>query len=310
MLRASRRKQKTMGLSASRTALSHRGLDISNFSSTYEDVFGDYSTVAQTDAPTNIAIPPVKDVLAAKSSSASALKQAFDSDDHSTASTNQNLVFSATASNVSCKSHAAWHPSLSNTSQSTTIPDQASLTPSISLEDFAGENPLRDFNYRELLDDPLSSFLGENSDKNTLPADLGISPSDPLSDALDISPSYPYKTGPLNPWVQTWPVQDLDDKSWSDIISSKALSRPEWTTVEHLLRLYFQYLNPLLPVLKERDLYYLIHPDTQNDGVQTKPISLALFNAIMFAASSVSPLFSVSFTQILTHYSSCLKKMH
>jgi hypothetical protein len=150
------------------------------------------------------------------------------------------------------------------------------------------------------LNDSLSSFLGENSDKNALPADLGISLSEPLSDALDVSPSCPNEKGPIHPWVQTWPIQDLDDKSWSDIVSNKALSRPEWTIIEHLLRLYFQHLNPLLPVVKEQDLYYLIHPDTQNDGVLTKPISLALFNAIMFAASSVSPSPPIYRTQILT----------
>jgi hypothetical protein len=305
MLRASRRKQKTMSPPANTTSLNSGSLDTSSFPSIYEDVFGDYSTAAQTGIPTNIAMPSVKDVLAAKSSS---VAQVFDSDDHSPdhSSTNPNFVFSM--SNVSHRSHSAWHPSLL-TNQSPTTPNQGSTAPpSITLEDLASENSLRDCNYGELLEDPLSSFATKSSDKSTLTAQLGISPSNSLSDALNT-----YTTAPLHPWIQSWPTQDLDENTWSDIGSKKALSRPEWTTIEHLLRLYFQYLNPLLPVLKERDLYHLIHPDAhQNDVTSNKPISPALFNAIMFAASSVSPSLSTFCTQILTYcnVSSCLRKMH
>jgi len=257
--------------------LNSLGLNTGDFPSIYKGV----STVAQTDAPTNIA---------------PAVEQAFDSDDYSadyatttnTTSINPNLVFPTTVS--------TWHPSLLSTSQSqsSTTRSQASPTPpSLNLEDFARENSLHGCNYGELLDDHLSSLLSDSSDKGTRTAQLRISPSDSLSDALNTSPSPSpsdsYKTGPLYPWIQTWPTQDLGDKAWSDVVSKKALSRPEWTIVQHLLRLYFQYLNPLLSVLKERDLYCLIHPDAQNDGISTKPISLALFNAIMFAASSASP---------------------
>lgn len=279
---ASRRKQKTRSLSVDTTSLHSRGFDTGTFPSIYDGVFGDYSSiVVQTDTPTNIV---------------SAVEQAFDSDDHSTdpattnntrtASTNPHLGFPATVSN--------WNSSLLSTSQSqsSTTRNQASPTPpSFSLEDFAGENSLHDCNYGELLDDHLNSLLSDDSEKSTRIAQLRTSPSDSLSDALNASssPSDSYKTSTLFPWIQTWPTQDLGDKAWSDVVSKKALSRPEWTTVQHLLRLYFQYLNPLLPVLKERDLYSLIHPETQNDGgTSTKAISLALFNAIMFAASSVS----------------------
>lgn len=279
------------GPPATRTPSNPRALDTGNFQSAYEGIFGDYNSVPQSNAPRNIPISATRDVLPTKSGSSSGVKQPFDLASHST---NQNLVASATVSNVSYKSRATWNPSPPNlgTSQSTTSADQASLgPPSMDLEDFAGEDQLRDFNnYGELSEDALSSFLSDNPDKTNLPTDLGINPSDQLPDALEIYPSFPYRPGPLYPWVQTWPVHELDDQGWSDIASTKALSRPEWTTVEHLLRLYFQYLNPLLPVLKERDIYYLIHPEAQSDGVPPKPISLALFNALMFAASSVSSL--------------------
>jgi hypothetical protein len=309
MSRAIRRKRQTTALPTTRKPSNPSGLDTTSFQNTYQGVFGDYNSVTRNDAPPDIPINPAKDVLAAKSSSDSGVKQAFDLAGQSPASTNRDVMFSATVSNASYKSRATWYPTLSSlgTSQTETSPEQSSLTPpSMNLDDFANENPLSDFNnYGELSDDPLSSFLEDNPDKNNLQTDLGIGPSDLFPDALEIFPSYPYKTGPLYSWVRTWPVRELDDQTWSDIGSTRALSRPEWATVEHLLRLYFQYLNPLFPVLKERDIYYLIHPEAQSDGVQPKPISLALFNAIMFAASSVSSSISIAGTNNNSHITVC-----
>lgn len=275
----SRRKQKTRGLSADTTSLNSRSFDTDNFPSIYDNVFEDYSSIiTQPEAPINIV---------------SAVEQVFDSGDHSAdpATTNAtfrnpNLAFPATVS--------TW-PSLSTStsqSQGSATRNQASPTPPpLSLEDFAGENALPGCSYGELLEDHLSSLLSDNSDKSTRNAQLQISPSDSISNALNTSPSPSdtYKTTTPYPWIQAWPTQDLGEKAWSDVVSKKALARPEWIIAQKLLRLYFQYLNPLLPVLKERDLYCLIHPDTQNDSNSAKPISLALFNAIMFAASSVSP---------------------
>ncbi len=57
--------------------------------------------------------------------------------------------------------------------------------------------------------------------------------------------------------------------------------------VESLLRDYFQFVNPLFPVVSEWDVYHLTHPQQLQARECPAKMSLALFNAIMFAASAV-----------------------
>jgi hypothetical protein len=57
------------------------------------------------------------------------------------------------------------------------------------------------------------------------------------------------------------------------------------------MRLYFQLLHPALPLLSERHFHDLINPNRQINGAPSQKISLALLNAIMYAASGVRLLF-------------------
>jgi hypothetical protein len=199
---------------------------------------------------------------------------------------------------ISHKSQDSSYPTLSSSraTRNLNTPDQTSATsPSINLNEFDIENLFNDMNdFGAPIEYPLSSFQFEDPDDYNLHAGLAISLHGSFPKSMEPFPSYPFVLGPAYPWIETWPVQDLDEQTWSEVASAKALSRPESKTVERLLCLYFQYLNPHLPVINERDIYYLFHPEFEMDSVRPKPISLALFNAIMFTASSVSCQFILS----------------
>ena len=92
-----------------------------------------------------------------------------------------------------------------------------------------------------------------------------------------------YGCASLLPWVAEWCGQP---------ISQPPPPKPTCTSltpkvVESLLRDYFQYVNPMFPVVSEREVYHLTHPEELQAGDEITPMSLALFNAIMFAASAV-----------------------
>jgi hypothetical protein len=85
------------------------------------------------------------------------------------------------------------------------------------------------------------------------------------------------------PWVANWTRRHSDESAPSKVMDT-ALA-PE--TVESLLRDYFQFVNPSFPVVSEWDVYRLTHPEENHGGERVLPMSLALFTAIMFAASAV-----------------------
>ncbi len=85
------------------------------------------------------------------------------------------------------------------------------------------------------------------------------------------------------PWVANWGGRHVG-KSPTSTFTETLL---EQKTVDSLLRDYFQFVNPTFPVVSERDAYCLTHPDEIHEGERVPPMSLALFNAIIFAASAV-----------------------
>ena len=89
-------------------------------------------------------------------------------------------------------------------------------------------------------------------------------------------------TSPM-PWVANWTGRHFDESATSKFVDT--LLAPE--TVDSLLRDYFQFVNPTFPVVSEWDVYRLTHPEEIHGGERVPPMSLVLFNAIMFAASAV-----------------------
>ncbi|KAL4804325.1 hypothetical protein BDV18DRAFT_142954 [Aspergillus unguis] len=89
-------------------------------------------------------------------------------------------------------------------------------------------------------------------------------------------------------WVAAWCTSHLDKTTVARIASSGALSAPSEETLNVFLRYYFQFKQALLPVLSEWELYCLLHDHPVDEGEPAQPISLALFNAILFSASSLA----------------------
>jgi hypothetical protein len=85
------------------------------------------------------------------------------------------------------------------------------------------------------------------------------------------------------PWVANWGGQTLSQpappKTMYTLLAPKV--------IESLLRDYFQFVNPTFPVVSEWDVYHLTHPEEIQARESIPLMSLALFNAIMFAASAV-----------------------
>ena len=98
-------------------------------------------------------------------------------------------------------------------------------------------------------------------------------------------------TSPM-PWLRSWGAQHLDGQRWAQIVAAEAFSLPKPQTLKKLIRSYFVFFQPCFPFLKERDFHLLIQPDAEHEDIEKpEPISLALFNAMMFIASAVRILF-------------------
>lgn len=85
------------------------------------------------------------------------------------------------------------------------------------------------------------------------------------------------------PWVASWWGPELDELATLKSVDNSLT--PE--TANSLLRDFFQYVNPTFPVVSEWDVYLLTHPEEIQAGERIPPMSLALFNAIMFAGCAV-----------------------
>ena len=103
----------------------------------------------------------------------------------------------------------------------------------------------------------------------------GRSPTDLLPIHEEISPEYhlPSYIIPLRP--------DLDPGVLCLLRQKKALSLPRHTVRGELLRVYICYVHPFLPLL---DLGYFL--DAVEGKNESKKVSLILFQAVMFAATS------------------------
>ena len=111
--------------------------------------------------------------------------------------------------------------------------------------------------------------------------------SQPQSSEISIKRSNDCGCAPPLPWIANWCVHHLDQPVPSKIMDTEALSSLAPETVESLLRDYFQFVNPSFPVVSEWDVYRLNHPEELDERERVPPMSLALFNAVMFAASAV-----------------------
>ncbi|KAK5056230.1 hypothetical protein LTR84_012783 [Exophiala bonariae] len=160
------------------------------------------------------------------------------------------------------------------------------------------------------------TFPGDASGTDTIPLDLTINPSDdtflealhdfpgednflvdfeaftqlpslyvPDVHSHNATPANRTYTSPLS-WVANW--CEHDNGQHARLKPTNISLAPE--TIESLLRDYFQFANPSFPVVSEWDLYRLTHPNDIEGGEQIPPMSLALFNAIMFAGSAFATI--------------------
>ncbi|PGH20097.1 hypothetical protein AJ80_03665 [Polytolypa hystricis UAMH7299] len=90
------------------------------------------------------------------------------------------------------------------------------------------------------------------------------------------------------PWVATWCRRDLDKMTLTKLIDSKAYSIPSSETIDWHLKYFFQFKHSLLPVVNEWEIYCLLHSQPIADTEMVRPISLALFYAIMFSGSTMA----------------------
>jgi hypothetical protein len=89
------------------------------------------------------------------------------------------------------------------------------------------------------------------------------------------------------PWVSTWCRRKLDKTALEKLTEADVFAIPSSETIDCLLRYFFQFKHPRLPVLNEWHIYCLVnnHP-VGNDEIPS-PISLALLYAVLFSASSM-----------------------
>jgi hypothetical protein len=92
---------------------------------------------------------------------------------------------------------------------------------------------------------------------------------------------------PHIPWIARWCIGHLDEYTRLRIRETEALRLPPSDVIHSLLESYFLYVNCYTPCVSEWETYRLIHNDPGHDNQQRRPMSLALLNAIMFAASGV-----------------------
>lgn len=96
----------------------------------------------------------------------------------------------------------------------------------------------------------------------------------------------PSCTSKIN-WVAPWCAQNLDQTTLSKIKDANVFSIPSKETIDSLLRYYFQYKHPRLPVLSEWTMYCLLEGRPVAGEEMAAPLSLALLYAILFSASSM-----------------------
>lgn len=153
--------------------------------------------------------------------------------------------------------------------------------PTRSVIDFEDEDALfADFGFPQTLADQSSSQKQPTLNSSVhQPA----SPSSHVLEPQSFPKSKHYSCASPLPWVAEWCGQPT---------SQPAPPQPIYTSLtpkvfESLLRDYFQFVNPMFPVVSEREVYHLIHPEAHQARERLPKMSLALFNAIMFATSAV-----------------------
>jgi hypothetical protein len=87
-------------------------------------------------------------------------------------------------------------------------------------------------------------------------------------------------------WVANWCTRDLDEHTQLGLRAEGALLLPSPEVVQSLLMTYFVYVNTLTPYVSEWDTCRLVREHSSKEP--PRHMSLALLNAIMFAASGVS----------------------
>jgi hypothetical protein len=88
-------------------------------------------------------------------------------------------------------------------------------------------------------------------------------------------------------WVSTWCQCKLDKTALEKLTEADVFAIPSPETIDCLLRYFFQFKHPRLPVLNEWHMYCLVNNHTVGNDEIPSPISLALLYAILFSASSM-----------------------
>lgn len=86
-------------------------------------------------------------------------------------------------------------------------------------------------------------------------------------------------------------LRSLGPEDVAYLASQDCLVIPTGETLDHFLEMYFLHVHPLLPMINEGNFWKLYCHGPCNE---TDKIPLVLFQAILFAASSVSLTYSAS----------------
>ncbi|KAJ9646672.1 hypothetical protein H2204_000364 [Knufia peltigerae] len=89
-------------------------------------------------------------------------------------------------------------------------------------------------------------------------------------------------------WVSLWCTRQLDDNTRSKLENVEALKVPPLEVMHALIEQYFLFANGQVPCVNEYDTYRLLRGNFPQSNQHLAPMSLALLNAILFAASGFS----------------------
>ena len=89
-------------------------------------------------------------------------------------------------------------------------------------------------------------------------------------------------------WVATICRRNLDPTTLRKVTDADVYSTPPPETIDCLLRYFFMFKHFRLPIVSEWDVYCLIHSYPVVNNEMARPLSLALFYAIMFSGSGMA----------------------
>jgi hypothetical protein len=118
-------------------------------------------------------------------------------------------------------------------------------------------------------------------------ADLPVPGTMKAPVANDVCNCKPTCQSPL-PWIAAWCMREVGDSVRHTLMTKRSLLVPSIEVIQALFESYFIYLNISTPCVSEWDTFQLLDKAATKSPGTARPMSLALLNAIMFAASGVS----------------------